>query len=139
MVLISEWRINFAGARPAIAAQSVDRAPLRNGSEPSRERTIWIVGLPRLMNGEQRFLNDIVHKIGSYSLATRHPFYKRYAVAQQRFIGGSIAGLSGDHPGCPPTVNFALLTGRPCIHRPRPARRRRCIHRRRGHERFIEK
>ena len=47
------------------------------------------------MNGEQCFLHNVVYQIGSYSLATRHPFYKRYAVAQQRFIGGSIAGLPG--------------------------------------------
>src|SRR5271169_7247048 len=139
MVFISEWRINFASPGPASAAQPVNGTPLRNGSEPGRERTVRIVGLPRLMNGEQSLLNNIVYEIGSYSLATRDSFYKRYAVAQQRFIGGSIAGLGSDHPCCPPTVNFRVLTGRPCIHRRRPTRRRRCIHRSRGHARFIEK
>src|SRR5689334_3487962 len=104
MVFVSEWCVNFTRSRPADAPQYVDRTPLRNGSEPGCKWAVRIVGLPRAVNGEQCFLHNVVYQIGSYSLATRHPFDRRYAVAQQRFVGGSIAGLRGDHPGRPPTI-----------------------------------
>jgi hypothetical protein len=37
VILISEWLMNFARSGPTFAAQSVDRTPLGNGSEPSCE------------------------------------------------------------------------------------------------------
>src|SRR5260370_17281351 len=102
MVFVSEWCVNFTISGPADAAQSVDRTPLRNGSEPSCERTIWIVGLARPVNGEQGFLHNVVNQIGSYSLATRHSRDERYALAYQRFLRASITSLPANHPHPPP-------------------------------------
>ena len=90
------------------------------------------------MNGEQRFLHNIVYKISSYSLGTRYPLDERDTVAQQCFVGGSIAGLGGDHPGRPPAINFRL-SGRFCIHCHHSGCHRRSIHRSYGHIQFIEK
>ena len=82
MTLISERRMNFAFSGPTASAQPVDRTPLGNGSEPSCERAARIVGLTRLMNGQQRLLHDIIYEIGWYSLAARHPLDEGDAVAQ---------------------------------------------------------
>ena len=90
------------------------------------------------MNGQQRFLHNIVYEIGSYSFAARHPCDEGYAVAQQRFVDCAIAGLGGDHPSRPPTINF-LLRGRFRIHSGRSNFHRRSIHRSYGHIRSIKK
>src|SRR5271163_589032 len=90
MVLISEGRMDFVRVRTAAATQSVDGAPLRNHSEPGRERAVRIVGLPRSVNGDQRFLHYVINAIGSYSLPARHLLDEWNAVAQQRFVGGLI-------------------------------------------------
>jgi hypothetical protein len=59
--------MDFAFSGPTATAQPVDRPPLGNRSEPSCERATRIVGLTRLMNGQQRLLHDIIYEVGWYS------------------------------------------------------------------------
>ncbi len=60
MIFISERCINFACPCSSTSAQPIDRAPLRDGSEPRRKRAARIVSLPRLVDAQQSVLHNIV-------------------------------------------------------------------------------
>ena len=117
---MSSWPVsstpNGCSASPAISCAMTRRSRLMTSIpageghriEPRREGPAGIVGLPGAMNGQQRFLHDVVDPRHRTEARAEKLARRRSQEHKQRRIRGLIAGLREPHE----TGRFALLFDR---------------------------
>ena len=90
-------KFDFAGARPHLAPQPVDNAPVGDGDQPGPERTAGIIGMADGMDRQEDVLYRVFDVAGVAKTSRRQRAQIGRDVFEQDTIGAAVAVLCAGH------------------------------------------